>query len=251
MDFCGSFVMRYKIRIGCIEVMSVPACDLKSIWFKYSFSFNRYKSNEDYVYVRGRGRGKYICEECGIRCKKPSMLKKHIRTHTDVRPYVCKLCNFAFKTKGTWPFFLNFCSFTNKSWDILPSGIQAPFAVKERIFFETKRLCLWIQDSVTEVVLFSWIYPGILWDLETPWIASLTAVGFDRSSFLEIKYSSLRTALTNNTFCQSWYVVQILTATMLKYTRQVHLLWQKVEAEHQLVRKTCLHMLCRRSVSSL
>uniref|UniRef100_A0A8C5PKD6 HIVEP zinc finger 2 n=1 Tax=Leptobrachium leishanense TaxID=445787 RepID=A0A8C5PKD6_9ANUR len=59
-----------------------------------------FKSNEDYVYVRGRGRGKYICEECGIRCKKPSMLKKHIRTHTDVRPYVCKLCNFAFKTKG-------------------------------------------------------------------------------------------------------------------------------------------------------
>uniref|UniRef100_A0A3B4BAJ7 C2H2-type domain-containing protein n=1 Tax=Periophthalmus magnuspinnatus TaxID=409849 RepID=A0A3B4BAJ7_9GOBI len=59
-----------------------------------------YKSNEEYVYVRGRGRGKYICEECGIRCKKPSMLKKHIRTHTDVRPYVCKVCNFAFKTKG-------------------------------------------------------------------------------------------------------------------------------------------------------
>ncbi|XP_026535231.1 transcription factor HIVEP3 isoform X3 [Notechis scutatus] len=59
-----------------------------------------YKSNEEYVYVRGRGRGKYVCEECGIRCKKPSMLKKHIRTHTDVRPFVCKYCNFAFKTKG-------------------------------------------------------------------------------------------------------------------------------------------------------
>ncbi|KAG9493145.1 hypothetical protein GDO78_001192 [Eleutherodactylus coqui] len=59
-----------------------------------------YKSNEEYVYVRGRGRGKYVCEECGIRCKKPSMLKKHIRTHTDHRPYVCKHCNFAFKTKG-------------------------------------------------------------------------------------------------------------------------------------------------------
>uniref|UniRef100_UPI003AB00156 zinc finger protein 40 n=1 Tax=Centroberyx gerrardi TaxID=166262 RepID=UPI003AB00156 len=59
-----------------------------------------YKSNEEYVYVRGRGRGKYICEECGIRCKKPSMLRKHIRTHSDVRPYHCVHCNFSFKTKG-------------------------------------------------------------------------------------------------------------------------------------------------------
>ncbi|XP_068602916.1 zinc finger protein 40 [Brachionichthys hirsutus] len=59
-----------------------------------------YKSNEEYVYVRGRGRGKYICEECGIRCKKPSMLRKHIRTHSDVRPFHCVHCNFSFKTKG-------------------------------------------------------------------------------------------------------------------------------------------------------
>ncbi|XP_032197006.1 zinc finger protein 40 isoform X2 [Mustela erminea] len=64
-----------------------------------------YKSNEEYVYVRGRGRGKYICEECGIRCKKPSMLKKHIRTHTDVRPYHCTYCNFSFKTKDEKPRF--------------------------------------------------------------------------------------------------------------------------------------------------
>ena len=28
------------------------------------------------------------------------MLKKHIRTHTNVRPYTCKYCNFSFKTKG-------------------------------------------------------------------------------------------------------------------------------------------------------
>lgn len=62
-------------------------------------------SNHDSVsveeeYVRGRGRGKYICETCGIKCKKPSMLKKHIRTHTDERPHTCTNCNFSFKTKG-------------------------------------------------------------------------------------------------------------------------------------------------------
>ncbi|XP_014672111.1 PREDICTED: zinc finger E-box-binding homeobox 1-like, partial [Priapulus caudatus] len=59
-----------------------------------------YKSDEDYTYVRGRGRGRYVCEECGIRCRKPSMLRKHIRTHTDIRPYSCKHCDFKFKTKG-------------------------------------------------------------------------------------------------------------------------------------------------------
>jgi hypothetical protein len=60
-----------------------------------------YKSlDDDYTYVRGRGRGRYVCNSCGIRCKKPSMLKKHIRTHSNFRPYTCKHCNFAFKTKG-------------------------------------------------------------------------------------------------------------------------------------------------------
>ncbi|KAK3610097.1 hypothetical protein CHS0354_032192 [Potamilus streckersoni] len=59
-----------------------------------------FKSLDPYVYVRGRGRGKYVCQTCGIRCKKPSMLKKHIRTHTDFRPYHCRHCRFSFKTKG-------------------------------------------------------------------------------------------------------------------------------------------------------
>lgn len=59
-----------------------------------------YKSNEEYVYVRGRGKGKFVCELCGIRCKKPCMLVKHIRTHSDIRPHHCDVCSFGFKTKG-------------------------------------------------------------------------------------------------------------------------------------------------------
>ncbi|XP_044264557.1 uncharacterized protein LOC123011263 [Tribolium madens] len=59
-----------------------------------------YESNDDYTYIRGRGRGRYVCDQCGIRCKKPSMLKKHIRTHSNDRPYTCNHCNFSFKTKG-------------------------------------------------------------------------------------------------------------------------------------------------------
>lgn len=59
-----------------------------------------FESNEDYTYVRGRGRGRFVCEECGIRCRKPSMLKKHIKTHSDVRLYTCTFCSFSFKTKG-------------------------------------------------------------------------------------------------------------------------------------------------------
>ncbi|XP_074657244.1 uncharacterized protein LOC141910405 [Tubulanus polymorphus] len=63
-------------------------------------SIGGFKSEEEYVYIRGRGRGKYVCQQCGIRCRKPSMLKKHVRTHTDFRPYRCKQCHFSFKTKG-------------------------------------------------------------------------------------------------------------------------------------------------------
>ena len=67
---------------------------------RFTFFKGGYKSLDDYTYVRGRGRGKYVCNKCGIRCKKPSMLKKHIRSHTDLRPYYCKYCRFSFKTKG-------------------------------------------------------------------------------------------------------------------------------------------------------
>ena len=44
--------------------------------------------------------GKYICNYCGRACAKPSVLKKHIRSHTGERPYPCGPCGFSFKTKS-------------------------------------------------------------------------------------------------------------------------------------------------------
>uniref|UniRef100_UPI00358F517F transcription factor HIVEP2-like n=1 Tax=Myxine glutinosa TaxID=7769 RepID=UPI00358F517F len=79
-----------------------------------------YKTNEDYVYVRGRGRGKYVCEECGIRCRKPSMLRKHIRSHSDLRPFRCSSCCFAFKTKGNLTKHMKSKAHSKKYHDINP-----------------------------------------------------------------------------------------------------------------------------------
>lgn len=44
--------------------------------------------------------GKYVCTYCGRACAKPSVLKKHIRSHTGERPYPCPPCGFSFKTKS-------------------------------------------------------------------------------------------------------------------------------------------------------
>ncbi len=44
--------------------------------------------------------GKYLCTYCGRACAKPSVLQKHIRSHTGERPYPCAPCGFSFKTKS-------------------------------------------------------------------------------------------------------------------------------------------------------
>lgn len=44
--------------------------------------------------------GKYLCTFCGRPCAKPSVLQKHIRSHTGERPYPCPPCGFSFKTKS-------------------------------------------------------------------------------------------------------------------------------------------------------
>ncbi|KAL3104172.1 hypothetical protein niasHS_002199 [Heterodera schachtii] len=82
----------------------VPKAERKSYRSKFelnSLTIPKSSHNEEMeVYIRGRGRGRYVCERCGIRCKKPSMLKKHLRSHTNIRPFACLTCNFSFKTKG-------------------------------------------------------------------------------------------------------------------------------------------------------
>ena len=40
------------------------------------------------------------CPFCQHVCSKPSVLDKHIRTHTNERPFPCTKCGFAFKTKS-------------------------------------------------------------------------------------------------------------------------------------------------------
>lgn len=44
--------------------------------------------------------GRYVCTYCGRACAKPSVLQKHIRSHTGERPYPCAPCGFSFKTKS-------------------------------------------------------------------------------------------------------------------------------------------------------
>ncbi|XP_064132365.1 zinc finger protein 831 isoform X3 [Loxodonta africana] len=47
-----------------------------------------------------RSAGRYLCPHCGRDCLKPSVLEKHIRSHTGERPFPCAVCGIAFKTQS-------------------------------------------------------------------------------------------------------------------------------------------------------
>uniref|UniRef100_A0A8C9FBC7 Zinc finger protein 831 n=1 Tax=Pavo cristatus TaxID=9049 RepID=A0A8C9FBC7_PAVCR len=49
---------------------------------------------------KSKNAGKYICKHCGRDCLKPSVLEKHIRSHTGERPFPCTTCGIAFKTQS-------------------------------------------------------------------------------------------------------------------------------------------------------
>uniref|UniRef100_A0A8D0C9R0 C2H2-type domain-containing protein n=1 Tax=Salvator merianae TaxID=96440 RepID=A0A8D0C9R0_SALMN len=49
---------------------------------------------------KSRSAGKYLCKHCGRDCLKPSVLEKHMRSHTGERPFPCTTCGIAFKTQS-------------------------------------------------------------------------------------------------------------------------------------------------------
>ncbi|XP_008591518.1 PREDICTED: zinc finger protein 831 [Galeopterus variegatus] len=49
---------------------------------------------------KARNAGKHLCPHCGRDCLKPSVLEKHIRSHTGERPFPCATCGIAFKTQS-------------------------------------------------------------------------------------------------------------------------------------------------------
>lgn len=56
--------------------------------------------NNTNILFPAAGIGRYVCPYCKLACTKPSVLQKHIRAHTNERPYPCEPCGFAFKTKS-------------------------------------------------------------------------------------------------------------------------------------------------------
>ena len=43
---------------------------------------------------------KYVCMKCGLRTKRSTVLRKHMRSHENLRPFICCWCKISFKTKG-------------------------------------------------------------------------------------------------------------------------------------------------------
>ncbi|XP_068118414.1 zinc finger protein 831 isoform X2 [Hyperolius riggenbachi] len=50
--------------------------------------------------AKAKNTGKHICPHCGRDCLKPSVLEKHIRSHTGERPFPCTICGISFKTQS-------------------------------------------------------------------------------------------------------------------------------------------------------
>lgn len=62
-------------------------------------STSPYKSNSEDDGV-ATVQAKCVCPYCDLVCSKPSVLEKHLRAHTNERPYPCLPCGFSFKTRS-------------------------------------------------------------------------------------------------------------------------------------------------------
>jgi len=54
---------------------------------------------EDHTNIKHSGKLDFACEECEKRFPTSSYLKSHQKSHTDLKPYICKGCGRGFRTK--------------------------------------------------------------------------------------------------------------------------------------------------------
>uniref|UniRef100_A0A4W3JAM5 C2H2-type domain-containing protein n=1 Tax=Callorhinchus milii TaxID=7868 RepID=A0A4W3JAM5_CALMI len=50
--------------------------------------------------IKAKKLSQCVCPQCGRDCAKPSVLQKHVRSHTGERPFPCSTCGVSFKTQS-------------------------------------------------------------------------------------------------------------------------------------------------------
>lgn len=83
-----------------LEDISSISSNFKETSIHDSKTCNKSNEKHDNQTIEKSVGGKYICPYCNLVCSKPSVLQKHIRAHTNERPYPCESCGSRFKTRS-------------------------------------------------------------------------------------------------------------------------------------------------------